>query len=779
MPQRSTECYLLPGAAVAVLLWAASGFAEVLKCDFGTTNSPVLAGFTRVTETSPMLSSPNALVSFWRKTPDDLAGDGVVAPRGGFRFETSISNGTYCVWVLSGDSANGSYAAIKHLLQKVRIRANGRRVFTQQRDYWYAEKFDYDPHADVWERYAGTNRFIEASFVVNVNNQRLRLDFDGLSGPRYDFAFPLNAIMVFPEADANQMMRACANVRAERRRQWSSHFPQVPLPEPDRPWTPDPLSASRGYAAWWQDYLDKVYPNTVPRAAGAGGDPGPIAALGEWEPVTFCIRPLTNLSRVAVTASDLRSSEGHINRQHVFPYLVRYAEKVERSGQWHAAEPWCLIPWNNPDIPSEVTRQCWLKVKVPTNALPGVYRGTVTLAPENAAATNLAYQLRVLPFALDRTTNASFFYFGSRSGIEFDTGGRGWFDNPAWWRFYKIEASNLVAHGFTPVPEIKVAGGGAYGVDATPIIGDRTNLVRMDWAKARKRIGWLAKRGFSPPDRMWMVHAEGYGLTYCRGKLQPSPWWNPDPAYSNLFCHITREIDRQFRHAGWGVPVFEWCGELSNHGTAVLESAVHAYSALKSCGVLTALRGNGWVDWSLYATNRLVDFPTPNIALLRDRYTDWIANNCQALWLYNFLGGRYGFGFFAWAKGATRRLHEGHLNSSGAPWDKFDGDHYQWQRGVEPTRDGVAPLVGFEWMAEGRDDYDYVTTLERRIVRAPAGAAKEAGRQALDRIRSACVTDVVYRGGAGEPGSPEEAVSLRDLQTWRAAVAEAIVRLQE
>ena len=83
------------------------------------------------------------------------------------------------------------------------------------------------------------------------------------------------------------------------------------------------------------------------------------------------------------------------------------------------------------------------------------------------------------------------------------------------------------------------------------------------------------------------------------------------------------------------------------------------------------------------------------------------------------------------------------MNDDGAPWDKFDGHHYKWERGAEATRDGVAPLLGFEWMAEGRDDYDYVYTLERRLARARPGPAAEAARQALAYVRSRCVTDIV------------------------------------
>ena len=765
-------------AVLALTTATAADDLPTFKLDFGTTNSPVMPGFTRVTETDPMLSAPERLVSFARTTPDELAGDGVVAVRGGFKLTLPLPPGAYRVWVLSGDSVQGNYNAIKHLFQTVRIRAEGKRVFEQARDYWYAESFDYDPTADVWERYAGTNRFLEATFPVTVKGRSLDLAFDGLTGPRFDYAFPLNAVVVIPEANAAAMQADLASVRLERRRQWAELFPQLPLPEPDRPWQPDDADTARGYAVWWRDYLAKVYPNTVPGPGERLETPVAFATPGETESISFCLRPLVNLERVALELGDLVGPAGRVDRSQILPYRVRYNENVLRSGAWYAAEPWALIPWTNPDLPAHVTRQAWLKLQIPTNAAPGRYTGTVRITPQNAAPITLAYPFEVLPFQLERAPHASFFYFGSRRRLEYDAAGQKWFDHPAWWRFYELEASNLVAHGFVPFPELRIGSRGSYESDATPLIDGRTNLVWLDWSRAESRVAWLKKRNFLPPDGFWVVRCT-YGTTYCGGGGRTAPYWNPDVNYSNLFCQITRAIDEKFRKEGWGIPVFEWGGELSNDGAAALESAIQAYSALKSCGAVTALRGNGWVDWSLYATNRLVDFPIPNIALLRDVNTTWITNHARALWLYNFTGARYGFGFFAWAKGATRRLHEGHLNDDGAPWDKFDGHHYQWERGAEATRDGVAPLLGFEWMAEGRDDYDYVYTLERRLAYARPGPAADAARQALAYVRSRCVTDIVYRGDPAEPASVEEAIHWRDLNAWRARIAQAIIALAE
>ncbi|MHC1765401.1 MAG: hypothetical protein AB9869_14055 [Verrucomicrobiia bacterium] len=775
---------LATGLIFALLIIAR---AETVRLDFGTVDSPVWPGFTRATSDDAILSCTNELRSFWRQTPDDLAGDGVVAVKGGLDVNLLLSNGDYRVWILSGDSVNGGYSEIAHLTQNVVVKAHGNPVFQHQRDYWYAQDFDYDPRADVWERYAGTNRFLEINFAVRVTTGVLNLRFEGTTASRYEFAFPLNALIVWPAGSALDVSDELAGIRSGRKEQWRQLFPQITYPRPPGLAPPsllttDALSVNSGltgsndrtFSLWWRNYLDKVYPSTGPD----GTEPDEaytFATPGESEPLTFCIRGNQDLGRVSVTVSDLVSASSRISAASIGTYLVRYNEHVEVSGLWFAAEPYALLPWKDPLIPSDVTRQCWLKVHVPTNAAAGLYTGSVTVAPSGASPATLPYQFQVLPFTLNRSTNASFFYFGSRARLHWDTTKAGWSNDEGWWRMFEIESSNLVAHGFVPFPGVRVSTAGAYGRDATPIIDTTTNLVSMDWTTGDKKFAWMKERGFLPKDGFIPVPC-GYATTFCGGKASPYYF---NPVYSNLFCQITVAIDQHLRTNEWGIPVFEYGGEMSNDGSASLEATRHAYSALKSCGVLTALRANGWVDWAVIKTNRTVDSPTLNIQLMKDEFTDWVVHNCRELWLYNYDRGRYGFGFFAWAKGATRRLHEGHLNDSGAPWDKFDGDHSQWQVGAEATKTGVAPLVSLELMSEGRDDYDYLLTLETRLKSAPSGTARDRGLEALRWLRAQCATDIVYRGSPAEPGSVEEAVNWREFQGWRALVVDHILSLRQ
>lgn len=251
---------------------------------------------------------------------------------------------------------------------------------------------------------------------------------------------------------------------------------------------------------------------------------------------------------------------------------------------------------------------------------------------------------------------------------------------------------------------------------------------------------------------------------------------------------MVQMIDRHIREKGYGTPVFECGGELSNYGEMGATFGLRAYGALRKAGVTTALRANGPSDMAVIEAG-LIDYAIPNIGLIRDRDTLVMKAKCKGLWLYNHSEGRYGYGFFAWAKGATRRFHEIFLIGRGRPWDEFDGALGLGPTGAAPTRDGMADAVTFERQAAGCDDYDYLAMCEARLEAArqrhtpAARAAVAKAEKTLAFLREQCFTDYDYRGDpelgsevgrdAGCKWSPD------DFQKYRWLVAREIIRLGE
>ena len=787
--------------AAALVLWLAAGSmaGDVLKFDMGPEKSPVWPGFALVTagmkytpERGFGWVSRGQIQDFKNYQPDDLARDLVVVKlRQPLEFRAKVPNGDYRVWVLSGDdmTAGSDWFRSYHLIQEVRVTAEGQEAFREQRHYWGLQDVDFVPGQSIWDKYI-KGRYLERAFPVRVRDGELNLVFEGLTGKWKWYAFPVNAIMVYPASKAGRMAQDIAQIDAKRRKaflsRWTRRERKIETPQ----LRVDAEARKLGYVAWPRNYLKLTFPATTPEAGEYGDTVRTFAAQGEWEPVSFCVRPIRDLKGVTVSVSDLRSEDGAaIPAKQIRVAVVKYQEKTSGRGLTYIVAPYSLMDrWRKIDIPAGLTKQYWLKIRVPDHVKPGFYSGTIRIAARNAPPKTLRLELRVLPFRLMRPDYASWFYFGNRRRVYFDTHDRQ--KDDGYWEMYRKESANLQEHGFCLPPLLD------FRLMKMKVDREKKKLLSIDFSALDAEWEFRKKIGAMPPDGFLTCLAGGIARYYCGAQwiqqripvVRKHVYFSDKKEDVDLFVDIVRRIDKHVRDKGWGTPVFESGGELSNYGDQGTTYGMRAYGAFRKAGVLTALRGNGPSDYAVIQAG-LVDYAIPNIALIRDEWTETMKKKCKGLWLYNYSNGRYGFGFFAWKKGATRRLHEGYICRGGRPWDDFDAGAHNWHVGVEGTRDGVASRITMELMAEGRDDFDYLYTCEQRLAQAeklgtPAArrVAAEA-RKTLQFIRGRTFTDYDFRGDIAAASGLYRDAGCRwapdDLQKYRWLVAREILRLQQ
>jgi len=787
-------------AVIVALLGSQVACAEsgILRFDMGPEESPVWPGFELVTagdEYSPERGrgwvSRGEIRDFKNYQPDDLARDLVVVKRGHpLEFRLKLANGDYRVWVLSGDdmTAGEDWYRSFHLMQLVRILAEGKEVFRQQRDYYGLQDTDYVPGQSIWDKYI-KDRYLEAVFPVSVADGELNLVFEGLTGKIKDYPFPVNAVLVYPAARADEMAREIARITELRKDAFSRRWTRKPRKTETPPLDVDEETKRLGYLVFPRNYLKLVFPDTTPEPREYGDTIRTYASQGEWEPVSFCIRPVRELNGVSVAVSELRSGTSRIPAENIRLSVVKYQEKTSGSGLTYMVVPYSLMHWwKEIDIPAGLTKQYWLKIRVPESAEPGFYDGTITIAAEDAGSKTLRLRLRVLPFRLMRSEHASWFYFGTRRRIYHDM--NDYREDEEYREIYKKESENLKEHGFCIAPVVDLR---MFRVN----VDEQTHrVVDVDFSRLDREMEFRKEIGAMPPDGLITVLAGSIARYHCGAQWvqQRIPVVKKYVEFSDkkedvdLFVDIVRRVDEHIRQQGWGTPVFECGGELTNYGEQGTTYGMRAYGALKKAGVLTALRGNGPSDLAVIEAG-LIDYAIPNIALIRDAWTDTMKRKCKGLWLYNFSNGRYGMGFFAWKKGASRRLHEGCICTGGRPWDDFDAGAHNWHVGVEGTRDGVVSRISFEHMAEGRDDFDYLYTCEQLIRRARnrgSEAAKRAAAEAaetLEFIADRTFTDFDYRGDIAEASGIDRDAGCRwpadDFQKARWLVARQIMKLHD
>lgn len=148
----------------------------------------------------------------------------------------------------------------------------------------------------------------------------------------------------------------------------------------------------------------------MPRDAAFNIRPArPVAlrlARNEKESLQVAVLPAAEgLHKVSVSVSDLKSAEGAIFPcQHVDCDVVGYVETKKRPpyevphvGWW----PDPILNFLGPvDVAAGDGQAFWIRFRAAKDQAPGVYRGTLTVAAENAAPQTVAVTLHVYPFTL-------------------------------------------------------------------------------------------------------------------------------------------------------------------------------------------------------------------------------------------------------------------------------------------------------------------------------------------------------------------------------------------
>lgn len=137
------------------------------------------------------------------------------------------------------------------------------------------------------------------------------------------------------------------------------------------------------------------------------------AARNEIEPFQVILSATQPLKGVKVTFSDLQSDGGAIKADQFKAFIQHYhhVEKDSSLRAFPAGEststvgqywPDALIPYEPFDV-EKGNQGVWIQFNVPADAKPGAYRGTLTVAPDNAPKQEVDVELTVWDFVLPTT----------------------------------------------------------------------------------------------------------------------------------------------------------------------------------------------------------------------------------------------------------------------------------------------------------------------------------------------------------------------------------------
>jgi len=196
-------------------------------------------------------------------------------------------------------------------------------------------------------------------------------------------------------------------------------------------------------AVWFVDSTTKVFRDDPPREATSASL---TAAANEVEAVQLVVRAGDEaLTGVDVRVSDLVSEAGaRIGADRIEILRVAYVYLPAHDRDY----PDPLPPWTPCDIPPGQNQPVWLDIHVPSDAAPGLYRGTVTVRADGGLLGELPLQLTVWNFALPETPRSRAAFGVYTQGIETQhgvTAGSAAYD-ALLARYYEM----LVGHRATP-----------------------------------------------------------------------------------------------------------------------------------------------------------------------------------------------------------------------------------------------------------------------------------------------------------------------------------------
>ena len=534
-----------------------------------------------------------------------------------------------------------------------------------------------------------------------------------------------------------------------------AHAPEGPPPAP----TAEGREA--GYVLFAPSYLRRVFPNSAPLTQERVASVPVTASLGEYEPLTVAVYPLQELGRCTLRVTDLVGpGDARIGSDNIDVRTVRHWRQIPgQKGSNYAKQymlgPELLEPSASTEVKARTTRQWWITVRVPQDATPGEYAGTISIEAENGHVRRLGLSLRVLPLRLECPEDYSFGMYwepwpSGRNGTNEDR-------IIAQLRDMREHGMNSVA--LTAPASMSRGENGRYEFELDSVT---RALVMLKQQGFTRPIPW--SHGFPPVDtgfgsdehstqvKAFVEHAQRHfaarELPEVLWYPRDEPWHDPRRREARVLCEAIKQVPGARTYTTVRYDTAEYLDRW-------LDVRCHTVSlngGFEARKLREAAAGAGDLFW-------------------------WYTNACRE---YPDVM-RFKAGFFFWKTGATGQYYWAYQSPRGNPYDDLDG--IDWCAAY-PGDDGPIPTIEWEALREGIDDFRYVYTLERAIARARDGGSTEAMRMAKDaerllgELRKDIVADLHEYEQRGVNFHTDSIWPPATYDDWRRRIAQMTVRIQ-
>lgn len=750
---------------------------EAMRCfDFGSADADCWPGFTHVTRKSKYTDETGYGFNDTRnlRAIDDSFGEGLkhgealvgtsIYRGGPLTFAVKVDPGRYKIWGATGMSI--------HPKRAYSVTCNGQPIFTckagdRLKDL---DPFgrDYTRKSTIWETLFLGQICDEFMAEVEIKNGKTEITVAGeyaswLSGG-------LRALIVYPVGNA-EAEKGFGEVQKQRRSAFLEKWREL---KPAKLQSPAAFTAdeqARGFMLAYRHYAERISPHFVPVAEDRLKAISIAATPGEMEPAVFIVYPTRDSAKAEVRVSALSGPAGAIPASAITIDYVHYRYVKARGGGLEAVASH-VVPRNWLALEKGIPRQFWLTVKVPGNAAPGKYTGTVTVSAAGGQA-RFPLEAEVYPFKLDTVADCGLIYA----------------------HIWSVpEAREDVEAVVKCLAEHNVNSATLSGVIKLKGKNPKTGKPTFEFSRLDMAMETMRKAGMTGPVPLFdmSIQGEGGGNSYPHLGFTRAPYNYKvtDSRYFDAIAELTRQVKERAEAKNY-LPVLMYpVTELSNDphlGPPYLEKLVKAFRRVEGVELICSLNTPKDIVCAKLLDHMMVNW---GLKLTEERLAR-IRDDGAKLWFQNIGQSRYTEGFLMLKAGAIGRRQW--IVSGGAGGRVHAGDPFNSLMGggnssvLFRAPDRAVPNITLKWMSEGADDYRYASKLLRLVKEANESGTAEAkavaaeARKAYDKILAAIR---INTGGARieSDGRCDNIGDFFDKSTYdgfRRTIAKHIILLQE
>lgn len=315
-------------------------FEGLWAFDVGPAGSPLMDGFTPL-DARKIYSARRGYgwknAHFWRAfdalQPDPLYRDFLCVEKGGLAVD--VPDGNYHV-VVNMDSPSGFWGEYQIYRQRTLI-VEGVHYEDTMDLAWFKKRYfrNWDkedlPSDDTFDKYQ-VPYFQEKHVTAQVRDGQRNIDFEG-----ENWACCVSAIIVYPDAKAEQGQRFLDYVKARRAFHFNNSFKRVLHSPSGEAAQPNAADKQNGFLVFARNWMEDVYHNDRPRPGEIVERFSASAFAGEYEPVVVSLLALQDTGAATVTVGDLKNADGAVllsKQKDAKPgvYRVTVRIRTERGG---------------------------------------------------------------------------------------------------------------------------------------------------------------------------------------------------------------------------------------------------------------------------------------------------------------------------------------------------------------------------------------------------------------------------------------------------------------